>query len=268
MWVASRKSGLRQPIQMMSTASPSVGRRGCEFVCRPPALVVTSTNASPLCSRSCENLINLSEVSPRTPLSANRSPRTPLSTVRSPLDAHVAAVRCPMETHAAGPTDDIASEVGSSSMDSAATCEDPRLVVALLRLMTNQARGLNAVRENTELASAQLIELRASLAEVKCCLVSNELGWPWCETEAILQALAATETQLDRALCSEVVACSPPRPRSGRRAVGPESPSPRCRSSRATFPGAEPAAAGEIRMRLFRISHSLDRLERAVQTRS
>ena len=240
--------------------------RSCELDFRPPRCrgFEPDAGARLLCAQSREN-VDISQGSPKAP-SAARSPRmrTPLSAVRSPIDEHLARY-----VDTARQPDEVGSEVGSSSMDSAATCEDPRLVIALLRLMTSQARGLSAVRENSVLATRQLTELSASLAEVKCALASNEVGWPWGDTESILHALAITESQLDRALCSEVAACSPPRPSSGRRAVGPESPSPRCRNSpsalqRATFPGAEPAAAADIRMRLFRISHRLDRLGRFV----
>jgi len=131
--------------------------------------------------------------------------------------------------------------------------------------VSQQTRGLVHVRGDPELASGQFSELRSSLAAIKCALSDALVCDHWDDTEAIVRALTATETDIDQALAAEVASNSAPRPSAGRRSAGPDSPMRRSSLHRTVLPpSAEPAAASEIRMLLFRLSHSLERLERLV----
>jgi len=143
------------------------------------------------------------------------------------------------------------------------------VVLALSRLMSQQVRGLSLVREDADMASAQLAELSASLVAIKCALSDALVCDNWDETEAIVQALMTTEWDLDTALRAEVASTSPPKPAQGRRSSGPTADSPKRRGSgkRLAQYGSEPASAGEIRMLLFRLSTTLDRLQKMVLRR-
>ena len=156
--------------------------------------------------------------------------------------------------------DDDASSLSSAET----TAEDPSVILALVRLLGQQARQLVNGKQHREQAAAQIVELRATLAAIKCS--ASEICDGREGLEAVVGAMTAAAADLDDTVCSALACGARPLPSTGRRAIVPSPPRRRRETPMPSSPGAiapKDGAACELRMLVFRLSHGLARVERA-----